>query len=75
MDGNVIWLFNAPSTLLMWLSNVLKELVMGSLCMKVSYSRWVECVFLQVLYGICLYERLMMVVLVVILVKRRFISY
>jgi hypothetical protein len=57
-----------------YFANVLMELVMGSLCMKVTCSRWAECVFLQVLYGSCLCERLMVVVLVVISVKRRLIS-
>jgi len=46
-------------TLLMWLPNVQRELVMGSLCMKVTCSKWVECVFLQDRYGSCLCERLM----------------
>jgi hypothetical protein len=53
--------------LLMWLPDVQRELVMGSLCMKVTCSKWAECVFLQVRYGSCLCERLMVVVLVVIL--------
>jgi hypothetical protein len=29
-----------------YFANVLMELVMGSLCMKVTCSRWAECVFL-----------------------------
>jgi hypothetical protein len=63
------------SYLLMWLPNVQRELVMGSLCMKVTCSKWVECVFLQVRYRSCLCERLMVVVLVVILGRRRLMSY
>jgi len=55
-------------------ADVPRELVMGSLCMKVTCSKWAECVFLQVRFGSCLCERLMMVVLVVILGRRRLIS-
>jgi hypothetical protein len=55
--------------------NVQRELVMGSLCMKVTCSKWAECVFLQDRYRSCLCERLMVVVLVVILGRRRLMSY
>jgi hypothetical protein len=55
-------------------ADVQRELVMGSLCIKVICSKWAECVFFQVRYGSCLWERLMVVVLVVILGRRRLMS-
>ena len=33
-----------------YFANVRRELVMGSLCMKVTCSKWAECVFLHVRY-------------------------